>query len=210
MNRQIIPFTTEEAWLQNRKQDLTSTDIADLFGCGYSNYEEFFNRKLHGLESAFIPNKRSGWGKALEPCIAQEFARAYKWNIRKKSEYIRLPDERVGSSFDYEINWLEPSGFINGLQIEEMKSILMEVKNVGFDAYKRDWIKGFDIQAPAKIELQIQNELLVSGLSKCMLCVLIGGNEDIVLVREANKKIQDAILLRAEKFWDKIDEARRI
>lgn len=192
MQREIIPFTTEEAWLQNRKQDLTSTDIADLFGCGYSNYDELFNRKLNGLDGTFVPNERSDWGKALEPAIAQEFARKHNWTIRKKSEYIRIPALRIGSSFDYEI---KSSNF----------GILMEIKNVGVDAYRRDWIKGFEIQAPAKIEIQCQVELLVSELPELFLCVLVGGNQDNVLRRVPNNKIQDAILLKAAEFWRKID-----
>lgn len=195
MNREIIEFTTEEAWLENRKKDLTSTDIADLFGCGYSNYQELFNRKLNGLYGTFVPNERSSWGKALEPCIAKEFARLNKWNIRKADEYIRIPKLRIGSSFDYVIG--------TGDYAE-----LMEVKNVAVEVYKRDWAKGFSIEAPAKIELQIQNELLVSGLNKCMLCVLIGGNQGITLLREVNHKIQGAILGKSAEFWRKIEEVR--
>lgn len=201
MQREIIEFTTEEAWLKERKKDLTSTDIADLFDCGYSNYQELFNRKLKGLDSTFIPNKRSQWGKALEPSIANEFARINNWNMRKKSEYIRIPSLRLGSSFDYEISHedINDSGIGNSL---------LEVKNVGVDAYKRDWIKAFSIEAPAKIELQIQTELLVSGLKRCMLCVLVGGNEDVGLIRDANPRIQNAILFKAKEFWGKIDEAK--
>lgn len=215
MNREIIPFTTEEAWLENRKKDLTSTDIADLFGCGYSNYEELFNRKLKGLDSTFVPNERSNWGKALEPAIATEFARINNWNIHKKSEYIRIPELRLGSSFDYSIYQEERISkdikLVPGMiyQIEYKKEIaLMEIKNVGVDAYKRDWNKGFTIEAPAKIEFQIQNELLVSGLSKCYLCVLVGGNQGIPLVREANPKIQQAIITKAAEFWRRIDQTK--
>lgn len=193
--REIIPFTTEEAWLENRKKDLTSTDIADLFGCGYATYEELFNRKLKGLDSQFVPNERSNWGKALEPCIAKEFARINGWTIRSAKEYVRIPELRLGSSFDYVIGTGDYGD-------------LMEIKNVGVDAYKRDWNKGFTIEAPTKIEFQIQNELLVSGLIKCYLCVLVGGNQGIPLVREANKKIQDAILLKAAEFWRRIDESK--
>lgn len=206
MNREIIPFTAEEAWLNNRKRDLTSTDIADLFGCGYSTYQELFNRKLKGLDSTFVPNQRSDWGKALEPCIAKEFARINKWTIRKKSEYIRIPELRLGSSFDYEIEGIFQ---FEGKPVELItKNELMEIKNVAVEVYKRDWLKGFSIEAPAKIELQIQNELLVSGLSVCYLCVLVGGNSEITLLRESNKKVQEAILTRAEKFWREIDNAK--
>lgn len=202
MEREIILFTTEEAWLYNRKQDLTSTDIADLFGCGYSSYNDLFERKLKGLDSNFVPNNRSDWGKALEPCIAKEFALLNNWTIRRKDEYIRIPELRLGSSFDYEISHHED---INNSPID---NTLLEIKNVGFDSYKRDWLKGFSIEGPAKIELQIQNELLVSGLSRCMLCVLVGGNEGICVARETNPKVQEAIINKSAEFWRKIDEIK--
>jgi predicted phage-related endonuclease len=184
---------------------LTSTDIADLFDCGYSNYEELFNRKLKGLDSTFVPNKRSDWGKALEPSIAEEFARKNDWNIQPKKHYIRIPSLRLGSSFDYSL--LEECGTNNeDRTLEEVA--LIEIKNVDWKVYKYDWIQGFEIEAPAKIELQCLNELLVSGLDILYLCALIGGNDDITLKITPNEKIQKAILLKANEFWEKIDQER--
>ena len=195
MQREIIIPKDEKDWLRMRKIDITSTDVADLFGCGYSNYQELFHRKLHRTDGLFVPNNRSEWGKALEPAIAKEFARKNGWTIRKKSEYIRIPELRIASSFDYEITSFRFPA-------------LMEIKNVGVDAFKRDWAKGFELEAPAKIELQCQTELLVSGLPELFLCVLIGGNEDRILSRRPNEKVQSAILDRAKKFWEQVDQAR--
>lgn len=204
MLRQVIPFTIEEAWLSNRVHDLTSSDIATLFGCGYSTYGQLLEAKKLKLELKIEPNERMDWGTALEPAIAGEFARRNNWTIRRKKEYIRLPELRIGSSFDYEIEGEDED------EKGEAHSVryLMEVKNVGMDAYSRDWIKGFQIEAPPRIELQIQNELLVSGLSKCYLCVLVGGNQGICLERTHNLKIQQAILSKAKEFWRVVDEAK--
>ncbi len=203
--RVIVPFTTEESWLKNRIPNVNSSDIGDLFGVGYHSYQELFHQKKNGIESPFEGNERTDWGKAFEPVIASEFARRNNWTIRKKSEYIYIPELRLGSSFDYSI--LENCGTNkDDLVLEEVA--LAECKNVGVDAYKRDWIKGFEIQAPAKIELQVQTELLVSGLKKCFICVCIGGNQGLCLAREANPKIQEAILKKVELFWESVDASK--
>ena len=87
MERQVIPFTTEEAWLANRIHDLTSSDIPSLFGVGYQTYEQLFYAKLHKKPIEVEQNERIQWGIALQDAIAQEFARRNEWNIRKRSEF---------------------------------------------------------------------------------------------------------------------------
>ena len=200
MERVVIPFTTEEAWLKQRTQDLTSSDIGTLFGCGYLTYDELLEQKRNAVLSKIEKNERMLWGLALEPAIAQEFARQNNWTIKKKTEYIRLPEHRIGSSFDYEVIDKDEERSTNGL---------LEIKNVDSFIYKKDWItKGFEIEAPVKIELQLQNELLVSGLTYGWIGACVGGNQGVCLFREANKKVHEAILKKAKEFWEKIDELK--
>lgn len=204
MERQVIPFTTEEAWLDNRLNDLTSSDIPVLFGQGYITYENLFQAKLNNTKNPFTPNERVDWGVALEQAIAAKFAKDHGWDIRKKSEYIRIKELRLGSSFDYEIQSEEEDDKGEAYSLKE----ILEIKNVDSLEYKNKWIQGFEIQATPYIELQVQHQLLVSGIKTAYIGVLIGGNKGLVLKREANPKIQDAILTKAADFWRKINEAR--
>lgn len=202
MKREIIQFTTEEAWLKERINDLTSSDIPCLFGCGYQSYEELILCKRNKSTSAITTDERMQWGNALQDAIANEFAIQNNWTIRKKTEYIRIPEIRIGSSFDYEI--IEES--------EDDKceayadNAILEIKNVDQFQYKKEWHQGFQIEATPYIELQIQHQLLISGLNKGYIGALIGGNQGVILPREANKKIHDAILIKAEKFWKEVDK----
>lgn len=201
MQRITISFTTEEAWLENRTKDLTSSDIGTLFGVGYLTYDELLKSKLSKISHIIEEDERMKWGKALESSIAFEFARQNSWQIRRKTEYMRIPEVRIGSSFDYEIE--------GPFQMDKYKGLstlneLLEIKNVDSLQYKKEWRQGFEIEAPPKIELQIQNELLVSGLRVGYIGVLIGGNRGICLRREANKKVHDEILKRAQKFWKEV------
>lgn len=194
MERIIIPYTTEEAWLDNRTKDLTSSDIPVLFGCGYRTQEELLEEKHLGIKVEFKGNERVDWGIALQDGIANEFARQNNWFIVKKTDYIRIPELRIGSSFDFQIHYGS-----------EKEDELLEIKNVDSLEYKNKWITtGFEIEATPYIELQVQHQLLVSGLQVAYIGALIGGNKGVLLRREANPKIQKAILEKAEKFWKEI------
>lgn len=200
MNRQIIQFTTEEAWLKEREKDLTSSDIPVLFGCGYMTIEELKGEKKSGIRTPFESNERMDWGIALQDGIAHEFARQNQWTIRKKTEYIRIPKLRIGSSFDFGITLDNKEPLI-----EYLESALLEIKNVDTFEYRSKWLtSGFDIEATPYIELQVQHQMLVSGLKVAYIGALIGGNKGILLRREADKKVQDEILRRSEKFWKEV------
>jgi len=203
MNREIIPYTTEEAWLANRVHDLTSSDVPCLFGVGYQTYEELLECKKNGKQIKVEEDERMQWGIALQDSIANEFAKRNHWGIRKKSEYIRIPSLHLGSSFDFEI---EGESETNGESHTTRE--LLEIKNVDSFQFKKKWKVGFEIEATPYIEIQVQHQLLVSGLNTAYIGVLIGGNEGKVLRRTANKKIQDAILLKSAEFWRRIDEAK--
>lgn len=201
MIRKIIPFTTEEAWLELRKHDLTSSDVPCLFGCGYISEEELKNNKKTGTSQIFIEDERKQWGLALQDAIANEFARRNQWTIRKKTEYIRIPDLRIGSSFDFEIKI--------GVQIKNegfpSSNELLEIKNIDSLQFKNKWLTtGFEIEASPYIEIQVQHQMLVSGVSVCYVGALIGGNKGVLLRREANAKVQAEILKRCERFWKDI------
>ena len=54
---ETIPYTTEAAWLAARTHDLTSTEIAALFGCSpYLTKFELWHRKHDGADVAFEPS----------------------------------------------------------------------------------------------------------------------------------------------------------
>jgi len=203
MQRQVIPFTTEEAWKAERVKDLTSSDIPTLFGVGYQSYEQLFEAKLHGKEIKVEENERMQWGVALQDSIAAEFARRNDWRITKKSEYIRIPELRLGSSFDFEIEGESQNEKGESYVTRE----LLEIKNVSFDSYK-GWIKGFEVEMSPYIELQVQHQLLVSGLETAYVGALIAGCQGLVLRRTVNQKVQSAILRKCAEFWKKIYEAK--
>lgn len=191
LKRQIISPTSETAWLQLRSIDLTSTEIGALFGISpYVTEFELWYRKKMGLIVQAEPNDRVKWGKRLEDSIAQGIAEDNNWVVRPKKEYIRIPDKRLGASFDYEIEG----------------GMLLEIKNVDALVYKDGWlIDGDNIEAPLHIEMQLQHQLLVSGFETGYIGALVGGNRVVLIERKADFKIQNSILKASERFWKTID-----
>ena len=191
-----VPFTTEADWLASRRADITSTESAALFGMSpYMTAFELWHRKKSGDVPAFASNERMQWGNRLESAIAHGIAEDRGWTIEPMKDYMRLPDERIGASFDFVITNL-PDGPAH-----------LEIKNVDFLAFRDNWIldnDGFD-EAPEHIEVQVQHQMMVSGYSRSFIGALVGGNTTYVIERQRDEPVIDALRARIAKFWATVD-----
>lgn len=194
LERDIRQPTSKSDWLALRTRDLTSTDMAALFGISpYMTEFELWHRKKSQDINELKENERMKWGNRLQDAIAAGICQDNGWAMfRRKDEYIRIPALRIGASFDYEVN---------------VGRIILEVKNVGVDAFSKGWlIDGDNIEAPPHIELQAQHQLLVDGKAKCVkIGALIGGNQVILINREPDEQVFKAIIDKAATFWASID-----
>lgn len=186
----------EAHWLELRSLDLTSTSVAALFGLSpYITEFELFHR-FRDKTSGFEANERTRWGDRLEAAIAAGVAEDNAWAVRPMKEYIRIPEARIGSSFDFAIEGT--AGF--------PASGILEIKNVDGLQFRDKWIvDGSDIEAPPHIELQVQHQMLVSGRTFAYIAALIGGNHIALLKREPNEKVIRAIKLKVAEFFNRID-----
>lgn len=198
MQAQTIPFTTEEAWLESRKQDVTSTESAALFGLSpYVTHFDLWHRKRTGITPEFVVSDRMKWGNRLEAAIAYGIAEEHGWEVQPFKDYMRLPDLRMGSSFDFIIT-NHKSG----------KPVLLEIKNVDYLQFRDGWLvdKEFgDIEAPAHIEMQVQHQLAVSGCDMCIIGAFIGGNRFELVERHRDEEVIAAIKYHVKLFWDSIE-----
>ncbi len=180
-------FTTEAEWLRMRSLDVTSTECAALFGKSpYTSYYKLWHSKKNlSIGGGFKESEKMKWGKRLQDAIAEGIAHERGWTIRKMDEYMRLPDVRMGSSFDFAIG----------------DDALLEIKNVGEKAFS----KWSDTRAPEHIELQCQHQLAVSGRRVCYIGALVGGNTAHVIERQRDEVCIKLIFERVKFFWDTID-----
>lgn len=191
MIREQFDITDEQAWLEARARDLTSTEVAALYDLNpYVTTFELWHRKRLSIAAAKADTERMKWGRRLEAAIAAGVAEDNGWAARPRKIYQRLPELKLGASFDWEA--LQGDGQLG----------LMEIKNVDKHIYQDQWVESGDqVAAPAHIELQLQVQLLVSGLSWGAIIPLIGGNTTRVLMRAPDPTIQQDITSKVKAFW---------
>lgn len=196
MATEIINFKTEQEWLDLRTKDITSTDVAALFDLSpYKTAFELFHEKRDGVSGSFKSTERMKWGNRLESAIAYGAAEDHGFDVQPLKVYMRDPELRVGSSFDFEI-----------LHPEHGKGI-MEIKNVDSLIYKRNWKDdgAGAIEAPEHIELQVQHQMLVSGYQWCAIVPFVGGNSTRIVYRRQDPEIANAIKARVIDFWQRVE-----
>lgn len=218
MKRQVTPPTSKAHWLEMRKKNLNSTEVSALFGCNpYLSEFELWHQKKDQSLPPFEENERMVWGTLLEPAIAERAALKMNWMHRPMKDYYEIPELRLGSSFDFRIveKNLEKS---TPQRVWLDTKATMEIKNVDYMIFHKNWIVEeadadedyndsayCEIEAPPHIEIQVQVQMIVSGLPKCYLCVLVGGNDLKIIEKNANPEMQKLILDRCAEFWKSID-----
>lgn len=214
--RESITPESEEHWLSLRSKDLTSTEISALFNMSpYITEFELYHLKVGNIASAFAENDRSKWGTRLQDSIATGIAQDEGWTIKPMKEYMRMPELRLGSSFDFAIGqWgrqesvVEAPGGSIGIGCDVFKSDgLLEIKNVDAMIFRDGWLVDDEknIEAPPHIELQIQHQMLVSGLDYAWLGALVGGNRIMLSQRKKDEEIFEKIKTKAATFWSLVD-----
>ena len=195
MTIQTIEIQNQHQWLTERAKDVTSTEVSALFGLSpYLTEFELFHQKRDAVVVKIEPNERMKWGNRLESAIAQGAAEDMGWNIAKLNVYMRDQVARIGSSFDFEIK-----SSANGPGI-------LEVKNVDWVQYQKNWIDdgNGNIEAPEHIELQVQHQMEISGFEWCAIVALVGGNEQKIVLRNRDRDIGKSIREKTGEFWNRV------
>lgn len=197
IDRKVYQPKTKQEWLILRTTDLTSTEISALFDISpYITKYELWHRKKNAEVVELEENERMKWGSRLEKVIAEGIILDQGWEGKPKKEYISIKDLRLGSSFDYEV-W-NPG---------ENNRRILEIKNVDSLAFKEGWIvEEGEAEAPPHIELQVQHEMLVSGLPEAHIGALVGGNKVTLINRKVDAAIHEQIKKKAAEFWESIDK----
>jgi len=202
---EIINPDNEKHWRELRTQDITSTEVAALFGLSpYMTIFELWHRKKNKeLVDPFDGNKFTTWGNRLESAIANGIAEDQGWSIRPMTEYIRDTDCRLGASFDYAIYETVEDSF--GCHNNDVG--ILEIKNVFGMIFQDQWVtEDKTVEAPPHIEIQVQAQLAVSGKYKAYIGALISGNKVELLHRKADSEVIEKIYEKAEAFWKSIDD----
>jgi putative phage-type endonuclease len=187
----ILPENKEQ-WLGLRRVDVTSTEVAALFGA--SPYKTPFglwqSKRPNYVEEPFEETARMKWGTRLQDAIAIGVAEDQGWTVRRRNVYSRIPELKLGASFDFEIlNHPDGPG-------------LLEIKNVDFLQFRDTWSDEDGVlEAPPHIELQLQTQLLAANRSWGAIVALVAGNEPRIAIRKASEQIHTEIEVAVSAFW---------
>jgi putative phage-type endonuclease len=210
LTRQTLAFDTEAQWLAMREADVTSTEAAALFGASpYATEYQLHHLKTGRLKAEFEANERMKWGNRLEAAIAHGIAEDTGLLVEPFKVYMRIPELRMGSSFDFQITGIVDSfkgpDFAQRMFLEHGPGI-MEVKNVDGLQFRRNWVEdGDEVEAPPHIEFQVQHQLEVANVGWSMIAPLVGGNTPKVILRERDPELGALIREKVAHFWARLD-----
>ena len=194
MTTKSYPITDKQSWLENRLLDVTSTEVSALFGLNpYQTEFELYHQKKDKVIISVPDSERMMWGRNLEDSIALGFAEKYKMKVEQFDVYMRDPETRMGSSFDYKIT-------------SEKEPMILEIKNVDALAYRKNWIEHDEdnIEPPEHIALQLQHQLEITGYSVGYIVALVGGNTMKVVKSKRDPEIGKLLTEKVKNFWEKI------
>ena len=195
MTVETIPIVSQEQWHAERAKDVTSTQVSALFGCNpYLTHLELWHQKATGYVEEFDNNDRVRWGNRLEAAIAAGVVEDWHLSdLRRVTDYRRLPDLKLGASFDFQAVDMDAN------------VALLEIKNVDAYEFREKWSgEGETLLAPAHIELQVQTQLMVNPVDYAVIAVLVGGNQLFTVKRERDTEVQDEIARRVAAFWTSV------
>ena len=195
-------FENEADWLEARTKVVTSSDIPALFGINKYGRTRFsvWHEKKSGKPAPYLETERQTWGKRLEKTIQTTVIEENGWELVEdagENDYkLASKDAGIATSFDAIIN-------------DGEQDAVLEIKNVDSLVVAKTWCydeKSEGYQPPIHIELQLQYQLLCTGLKVGYIAALIGGNRCIIVKRTPNEKLLTMIKQKIAEFWTSIED----
>lgn len=194
----LLKFETEQEWKAARAQDITSTEIAALFGMSdYKSRLRLWHEKAGNVESDFEDSPHTRWGRRLQVAIGAGIAEDEGWEAEDLTLfYLRCPKTRLGASMDMRV--LDPARTAPGL---------LEVKRTNALTEDMGWFKD---RAPLPYEFQIQGQVHLAikdgqAIGWGAIGVLGGHSQTRVYPRAYDSGLAALVEEEAAKFWRSIE-----
>ncbi len=178
-----------EEWLASRATGIGASEVASILGVGFQTPADVWLRKV-GLakdEDLAAEVERIHWGNVLEPAIIAEYGAArYADRETRRSGMLLRSTEHPWALATLDAVTLHP----------EHGWIPLEAKNV--DAFRSgDWEGG----PPERVYLQVQAQMLVTGMRWASAACLLGGNRLVWCDVERDDATIARIVFACSRFW---------
>lgn len=186
----VIACESEEQWLAARQSGLGASESAALFGVNpWDSPYSLWAQKTGVLPRDKIESEPMEWGVRLEPLIANKYHEVTGQKLVDLGRHTILRSKKLPILFATLDRVIESS------EGEEGPGVL-EIKAVG--AHRKDeWDEG-----PSLVyQVQLQQQLAVTGYSWGVIAVLFGGQEFGWIKQPRNQAFLDALYKKTINFW---------
>lgn len=184
---------TTTNWIQTRKRYIGASEVACLYGVGYTSKFVLWHEKA-GLapEREFDDSERLYWGKKIEPIIIdglreREGIVAVPWD---QSEFVPS-DVCPGLGCTPDAIVYSDDGFMEGV---------CEIKNVG-EYLSSEWRDG----VPLRFQCQCQAQIATMHADYAIVAALVGGNRLVHHRVERHEAFILDLYKRVAEFWSSIE-----
>lgn len=202
MKVERIPYTTREAWLAARQQDVTASAVAALLGAhpfisAYHLWAEKTGR-IPNDEEESGPMRR---GRLLEPvAVALLAEQRPTWRVEANRDYFRCAADRLGGTPDTIVTCPE-----RGLGTVQIKSVERSI----FAARWRD-PETREVEVPVGYAIQAITEAALLGASWAAVAALVVSHDVELEVLEVplHAGILTRIREEVHEFWGLTESGR--
>lgn len=190
---EIISSSDRKAWLAMRGSGIGASESAAVLGLDpFQSAFTLFQRKLGLIETP--DNEAMKWGRRLETACADAFAeeagrKVWGGGIMLRSKHFpwlfATPDREQRAP-----EWNEDG--------------LLEIKTTGAHMAS-EWSDEF----PVYYQVQLQHQLIVTGLTRGTLACLIGGQRFVWADFERNDEFCKLLIRKTEDFWGRVQSGEQ-
>ena len=207
-------------WLKHRFNHVTASETSVLFGCcPWKDRDSLYTEKV-SAQSDFKDSRNMWWGRRMEKINMQLFTEISGLRTRSSNAFIESVEEPILAAtldgFVMAPAYPSPPCFhhIASKQPwwEAMVHPLSRAKGLGLIEMKQteSWFaKKWWPQPPTHYILQVQHQLLVSGLDWGLLVAKVGAADMIGHFIGADRALHEEIKTDAREFWKEVESGRR-
>lgn len=190
---EIVCAGDESEWLAARKDYITASDVAVILGHHpHKSALTLYNEKIGLLEPDDISHHDYvKWGKRLEPIIADAYAEETGRGLIDPGRFTLLRSRKypwLAATLDRLV--IIPDGPTGALEIKSTNAFLA-----------REW----EGEPPVAAQVQLQVQLIVTGLFTGSLAALVGGNRFFWTDQTLNEGFAEMVVNKTGEFMRRLE-----
>ena len=186
----VETYPTESDWLAARRSGIGASEAAAVLGLVPSRSRVAVWLDKVGLGDPVVEVERMRWGKRLQRAIADGYVEETGRELLDPGPYVLLRSVR------YPFLVASPDYLLRAPALRPDPGLL-EIKSTSAWA-RRDWQE----DPPLPYLIQVQAQMLVSGLAWAALAALIGGQELVYTDVPPHDAARDWIVEDLATFWE--------